>query len=64
VATKDYAATLAPAVGPLLAVGEQVVAAAPLVKDPGATEDVSVADELTNLLDPTIPLGLGPIQET
>jgi hypothetical protein len=59
VATKDYAGTLAPALRPLLAEGERMLAAAPLVKDPGSTEDVSVGDELKNLLDPTILLGLG-----
>jgi hypothetical protein len=54
-----YAASLVPAIGPLLVSDEQLVAASPLVKDPGSTEDVSVGDELKNLLDPTILLGLG-----
>ncbi|HEY6592935.1 MAG TPA: hypothetical protein VI011_02325 [Asanoa sp.] len=58
-ATKDYTANMAPAVRPLLDGGERLLAASPLAKDPGTTEDVSVADELTNLLDPTILLGLG-----
>lgn len=59
VAIKDYAASVAPAVGALLDDGERLLAAAPLVKDPGTTEDVSARDELTNLLDPTLLLGLG-----
>jgi hypothetical protein len=54
-----YAESLAPAVRPLLGAGERMMAASPLVKDPGSTEDVSVGDELMNLLDPTILLGLG-----
>jgi hypothetical protein len=58
-ATKDYTANIAPAVRPLLDEGERLLAASPLVKDPGTTEDVSVADELKNLLDPTMLLGLG-----
>jgi hypothetical protein len=44
---------------PLLAPGERLLAVTPLVKDPGTTDDVSVSDELKNLLDPTILLGLG-----
>ena len=59
VATKDYATGIAPALGALLTPGERLLAASPLVKDPGTTEDVSVRDELENLLDPTILLGLG-----
>jgi hypothetical protein len=59
VATKDFSTSVEPAVRPLLAPGERLLAASPLVKDPGATEDVDPADELTNLLDPTILLGLG-----
>jgi hypothetical protein len=59
VATKDYAANIEPAVRPLLGAGERLWAASPLVEDPGTTEDVSVGDELKNLLDPTILLGLG-----
>jgi hypothetical protein len=58
-ATKDYRASVEPAVRALLPDGERLLAASPLVKDPGTTEDVSVSDELTNLLDPTILLGLG-----
>jgi hypothetical protein len=59
VATKDFATTVEPAVRPLLEPGERLLAAAPLVKDPGTTDDVDVEDELKNLLDPTILLGLG-----
>jgi hypothetical protein len=58
-AVKDYAATVTPALAPLLSGTERVLAASPLVKDPGTTDDVSVKDELINLLDPTIWLGLG-----
>lgn len=56
---KDYTANIAPALRPLLRDGEQLLVASPLVKDPGTTEDVSLVDELKNLLDPTILLGLG-----
>jgi hypothetical protein len=59
VGIKDYAANVEPAVRSLLGDGERLLAAAPLVKNPGTTEDVDVADELKNLLDPTILLGLG-----
>lgn len=58
-AVKDYAATVTPALAPLMSGTERVLAASPLVKDPGTTDDVSVKDELVNLLDPTILLGLG-----
>jgi hypothetical protein len=58
-ATKDYRASVEPAVRAVLSVGERLLAASPLVKDPGTPEDVSVSDELKNLLDPTILLGLG-----
>jgi hypothetical protein len=58
-AVKDYTANSEPAIRPLLAAGERLLAASPLVKDPGTTEDVDVADELKNLLDPTILVGLG-----
>jgi hypothetical protein len=54
-----YAASLVSAVRPLLGADELMLAASPLVKDPGSTQDVSVGDELKNLLDPTILLGLG-----
>ena len=57
--SKDYRASVEPAIRPLLSDGERVLAVSPLVKDPGTTEDVSVSDELKNLLDPTILLGLG-----
>jgi hypothetical protein len=58
-ATKDYRASVEPAVRAVLPDGERLLAASPLVKDPGTTEDVSVSDELKNLLDPTMLLGLG-----
>jgi len=59
VATRDYTASAEPALRPLLTADERLLAASPLVKDPGTTEDVSAKDELVNLLDPTILLGLG-----
>jgi hypothetical protein len=59
VATKDFRSRIEPVLQSLLAEGEQLLAASPLVADPGTTEDVSIADELKNLLDPTLPLGLG-----
>jgi hypothetical protein len=59
VAMRDYTTRVLPALKPLLGAQERLLAAAPLVKDPGSTEDVSVGDELKNLLDPTILLGLG-----
>lgn len=58
-AIKDYTKHTAPALQPLLAGEERLLAAAPLVKNPGTTQDVSVRDELKNLLDPTILVGLG-----
>jgi hypothetical protein len=59
VATKDFRSRIEPVLQPLLAEGEKLLAASPLVADPGTTEDVSIADELKNLLDPTLALGLG-----
>ncbi|SDZ36592.1 hypothetical protein SAMN05444365_111104 [Micromonospora pattaloongensis] len=56
---RDYTANMAPVLRPLLHDAESLLVASPLVRDPGTTEDVSVADELKNLLDPTILLGLG-----
>ena len=58
-ASRDYTASVESALRPLLAGDERLLAASPLVKDPGTTEDVSASDELINLLDPTILLGLG-----
>lgn len=55
----DYTTSIEPVLRPLLRDGESLLAASPLVLDPGTTEDVSIADELKNLLDPTILLGLG-----
>jgi hypothetical protein len=52
VAIADYRNNVEPVLRPALG-EETLLAASPLVKDPGATEDVSIADELTNLLDPT-----------
>ncbi|MEV4760976.1 hypothetical protein AB0J86_38630 [Micromonospora sp. NPDC049559] len=56
---KDYTIHIEPVLRPVLAPQERLLVASPLVKDPGTTEDVSVADELKNLLDPTILIGLG-----
>jgi hypothetical protein len=56
---KDYTIYIEPTLRPALAPDERLLAASPLVSDPGSTEDVSVSDELKNLLDPTILLGLG-----
>jgi hypothetical protein len=56
---QDYTAAIEPVVRPLLDGDERLLAAAPLVADPGTTEDVSAGDELRNLLDPTILVGLG-----
>lgn len=53
-----YRDSIEPVLRPALA-GEALLAASPLVKDPGVTEDVSISDELKNLLDPTILAGLG-----
>lgn len=53
-----YTTSIEPALRPLLADGERVIVASPLVSDPGTTKDVSVADELTSLLDPTLLLGM------
>ncbi len=46
-------------VRPALAPDEPLLAASPLTADPGTTEDVSLRDELANLADPTLWLGLG-----
>ncbi len=56
---KDYTVRIEPVLRPLLRSGERLVVASPLVPDPGSTEDVSVSDELKNLFDPTILIGLG-----
>jgi hypothetical protein len=56
---KDYTDRISPALRPLLADDERLLVASPLVKDPGTTGDISVSDEVKNLLDPTILLGLG-----
>ncbi len=56
---KDYTTTVEPAIRALLSGGERLLAASPLVQDPGTTEEVSARDELINLLDPTVLIGLG-----
>lgn len=56
---EDYRSRMAVALQPFLRPGEDVRFAAPLIKDPGSVEDVPVRDELKNLFDPTILLGLG-----
>ena len=38
---------------------ERLLAASPLTADPGTTADVSLRDELANLADPTMWIGLG-----
>jgi hypothetical protein len=58
VAARNYRDGIEPLLRPALA-AETLLAAAPLVKDPGVTEDVSISEELRNLLDPTILIGLG-----
>ena len=58
-AVKDYTRAVEPAINVLLSGGERLLAASPLVQDPGTSQDVSTSDELINLLDPTILLGLG-----
>ena len=50
---KDFTIHIEPALRPLLEPGERLLVAAMLIKDIGTTEDVSVSDELKNLLDPT-----------
>jgi hypothetical protein len=42
-----------------MAEGERLLAASPLIADPGTTEDVSLADEFKNLFDPTLLTGFG-----
>jgi hypothetical protein len=56
---KDYTTAVEPVLRPVLDPGERLLAAAPVMRDPGTTDDVSVSDELKNLLDPTILIGLG-----
>jgi hypothetical protein len=58
VAARNYRDGIEPLLRPALA-AETLLAASPLVKDPGVTEDVSISEELRNLLDPTILIGLG-----
>lgn len=58
-ATKDFRSRIEPVLRSGLQVGEQLLAASPLIADPGTTEDVSLADELKNLLDPTLLTGFG-----
>src|SRR5688500_5710962 len=60
VATRSsYRDSIEPVLRPALEPGELVLAASPLTKDPGTTDDVSISDELKNLLDPTLYVGLG-----
>jgi hypothetical protein len=56
---KDYTTAVEPVLRPVLDPAERLLMAAPVTKDPGTTDDVSVSDELKNLLDPTIVVGLG-----
>ncbi|MBL7258881.1 hypothetical protein [Paractinoplanes lichenicola] len=58
-AVKDYTTRVAPAFDGLLQDGERLLAVSPVQQDPGTTEEVSVRDELIDLLDPTILVGLG-----
>ena len=58
-ATKDFRDSVEPAIRPFLSGNEPLLAASPLVPDPGATEELNIADELKNLLDPTLYVGLG-----
>lgn len=58
-AVKDYTSKVAPAFDGLLHDSERLLAVSPLVQDPGTTEEVSARDELIDLLDPTILVGLG-----
>jgi hypothetical protein len=53
----DYTTQMEPVFRPVLDPGERLLIVASLVKDQGTTEDVSVSDELKNLLDPTILIG-------
>jgi hypothetical protein len=57
VAVRDYRDNIEPTLRPALGSDEVLVAASPLVQDPGATEDVSVAEELANLVNPALYLG-------
>lgn len=58
-AAKDFREELEPAIRPFLADGDRLPAVSRLIADPGSSEDVSLTDELKNLLDPTLYLGLG-----
>lgn len=50
-AIANYRENIEPVLRPALG-SEALLAASPLVSDPGTTEDVSISDELKNLLDP------------
>ncbi|MBE1485712.1 hypothetical protein [Plantactinospora soyae] len=54
---KDFTAAMEPVFRPVLAPGERLLIVVSLTRDMGTTEDVSVPDELKNLLDPTILVG-------
>lgn len=54
---RDYRDNIEPVLRPVLVPGEALLAASPLVQDPGATEDVSIAEELSNLVNPALYLG-------
>lgn len=56
---QDYTTAVEPVLRPVLGPGERLLAAAPVTKDPGTTDDLSVPEELKNLLDPTLLIGLG-----
>lgn len=57
-ASRDLRASMEPVLRPALAPDDALLAVSRLVKDPGATEDVSLTDELKQLLDPTVYVGL------
>jgi len=59
VATKDFRSRIEPVLRTCMADGDRLLAAAPLIADPGTTEDVSLADEFKNLFDPTLLTGFG-----
>ncbi|MFC6018743.1 hypothetical protein ACFP2T_21345 [Plantactinospora solaniradicis] len=54
---KDFTAAMEPVFRPVLVPGERLLIVVSLTRDMGTTEDVSVPDELKNLLDPGILVG-------
>lgn len=64
---QNFTTNIEPVLRPLLADGERLIVASPMMQDIGTTEDLTIGDQLKALLDPTRLFGLtadfnGPLQ--